>query len=102
MAESGKPITEDVSMHRCLLIRIVLCLSILLSVCPTAQARPHHSSSNHVQAQSDSGSSDEVSTQGGETAIGDQSTGTTTDEPTSGPDSGGTVRVNNLANLEAL
>jgi hypothetical protein len=68
-----------------------------------AMARPHQSSAKHAQAQSDAGDADSAASQSDNSSDNsDTSSATSTDEDSSGANSDGTVKVNNLANLEAL
>jgi hypothetical protein len=68
-----------------------------------AMARPHQSNAKHVQAKSDAGDADGAASQSKDSSDNsDTSSATGTDEDSSGGDSAGTVKVNNLANLEAL
>jgi hypothetical protein len=68
-----------------------------------AMARPHHSSAKHVQTESEAGDADNAASQNDNASDNtDTSSATSSDEDTSGANSDGTVKVNNLANLEAL
>jgi hypothetical protein len=68
-----------------------------------AMARPHHSSAKDVQTESEAGDADNAASQSDNASDNtDTSSATSTDEDTSGSNSDGAVKVNNLANLEAL
>jgi len=79
-------------------LEIFVCLCLLQSFCGSAIAAPHHGDSGKSQAQSDATAESSPGSQDDASKSADEKTS----DDSTGTDSKGTVKVNNLANLEAL